>query len=246
MTSHEEIENLAKKGMSMKRKYYLSYDAYLRSLSSLVMFSVVALSIYLGKYGILSLLTFVSFLSFFEWFGLWATTHNTFSPWSIKILLIGFLYLGFSLYSLGTLGLYYPMHFFHMAIVTWTTDIFSYIIGVQLKSFEWYISVHLGQGKTWPGFWGGMFFGTFFPFLVFWGLQSKYNLAISNQNLFLKTLALSFFSQIGDITESIIKRFASKKDSSTFIFHIPGHGGVLDRIDGLLLASCVGYLYKDF
>lgn len=246
MTTHQEIENLAMRGMSIKRKFYLSYDTYIRSISCFIMFSTVALSIYSGKYGMMTLLSFVSFFSCFEWFGLWATTHNTSNPWSLKILFLGFLYLGFSLYCLGNLGFYYPMHFFHVAITTWATDIFSYIIGVKLKSLEWFISVHLGQGKTWPGFWGGLLFGTLIPFVLFSGVESHYHLSNSLKNLFFKTLALSFFSQIGDITESIIKRFASKKDSSTFCFHIPGHGGVLDRIDGLLLASCVCYLYKEF
>lgn len=250
--SYDEIENMAytykddRLKISLKRRFFLSSDAYIRSLSALVMFSIVGLSVYFGSSGIISLFTFVSFLSCFEWFGLWATTHNYSEPWSLNVLILGYVYIAACLYSLGNLGLKFPMHFFHVAMTTWVTDIFSYIIGSQLKFLELFISPFLGQGKTWPGFVGGLLAGTLIPTILFVAVPLKHALSQNIQTLLIKTFALSLFSQFGDIFESYVKRKALKKDSSTFLFNIPGHGGMLDRIDSLLLASCLGYIYKDF
>lgn len=97
-------------------------------------------------------------------------------------------------------------------VTVWTTDTFSYILGSIIKgpSFSEY-----SPKKTWSGLIGGILFGTIVA----------YNINIS--------MCVPFAVQIGDLLESIIKRNVNIKDSNYFI-KIPGHGGILDRLDGLL------------
>ena len=99
--------------------------------------------------------------------------------------------------------------------------------------------IHISPGKTWEGTVGGLLanavvagiFGSiFFPSL---SLASIMVLAIS----------IGIFGQIGDLVESLFKRSSDLKDSGTLL---PGHGGILDRIDSLLFAIPVLYLYLAF
>jgi phosphatidate cytidylyltransferase len=99
--------------------------------------------------------------------------------------------------------------------------------------------IHVSPGKTWEGTVGGLLanavvagiFGSiFFPSL---SLVSIMVLAIS----------IGIFGQIGDLVESLFKRSSDLKDSGTLL---PGHGGLLDRIDSLLFAIPVLYLYLAF
>ena len=72
-------------------------------------------------------------------------------------------------------------------------------------------------------------------------LQMQYEWNIDNQ-MFYAVLAviIALLAQVGDLIESAIKRMAGVKDSSRLI---PGHGGIFDRIDGLILASAFMYLF---
>lgn len=94
----------------------------------------------------------------------------------------------------------------------------------------------ISPGKTWSGFFGGMIMGTtisYFSAQYFIGsMQSK--LMLNSIGFFLICLCLSLFSHLGDLFESAIKRFYGVKDSGSLI---PGHGGVLDRMDSYLITS---------
>lgn len=232
---HRELHKL--ENMSMKRHLYFSDDFLNRGFSYVLMVLIVSISMYFKKIGILSLLSFVFFFANFEWFGLWATSFNTNYPWSTTALVLGILYISISLTFLGILVFYYPINFLHLLITVCLTDTFSYIVGNIFKKFEIYVHLDiLGKGKTWPGVFGGILFGTFFSYLVFEPLIQ--------QNIWSKCFFISASTMAGDILESYAKRKAMKKDSSCFLLHIPGHGGILDRIDGLLLATFFAFLYK--
>ncbi|OHV81561.1 phosphatidate cytidylyltransferase [Rhizobium sp. LCM 4573] len=116
--------------------------------------------------------------------------------------------------------------------VVWATDILAYFIGRALKGPK--LAPKISPGKTWSGAIGGavsgVIAGSAVASLVFYRL-SFWTLALA--------LLLSVSSQIGDLFESFIKRRFGVKDSSHLI---PGHGGVMDRVDGLVFACFAAFL----
>lgn len=92
----------------------------------------------------------------------------------------------------------------------------------------------LSPGKTWEGFTGGFVAATVVSYIAhLYGV-------IPFQIVFYLPVAVSIFAQCGDLFESWFKRVANKKDSGDIL---PGHGGALDRIDGMLFAAPVFYLF---
>jgi phosphatidate cytidylyltransferase len=117
----------------------------------------------------------------------------------------------------------YNLKFLWLILIAWLTDIGGYIFG---KLFGGPKLIKISPNKTWSGAFGSLILSQF-AFLIFF-LDSNY---ILNFNTFLFQFLLSVIGQIGDILMSYIKRINDKKDTSNFI---PGHGGFLDRVDGLI------------
>ncbi len=121
--------------------------------------------------------------------------------------------------------------------VVWATDIGGYIIGCTFKGPK--IAPSISAKKTWSGFIGGIVFAAIVAYVFVLFLKSYDYLLGMNFNrvtwlLVSSAIGLSIFSQVGDFFESFIKRRLGLKDSSNII---PGHGGLFDRVDGLLFAS---------
>ena len=141
------------------------------------------------------------------------------------IYLIGLLILLF--FFLSLLKIYnledYNLKFLWLILIAWLTDIGGYIFG---KLFGGPKLIKISPNKTWSGAFGSLILSQFACLIFF--LDSNY---ILNFNIFLFQFLLSVIGQIGDILMSYIKRINEKKDTSNFI---PGHGGFLDRVDGLI------------
>ena len=117
----------------------------------------------------------------------------------------------------------FNLKFLWLILIAWLTDIGGYIFG---KLFGGPKLIKISPNKTWSGAFGSLIL-TQFACLIFF-LDSNY---ILNFNIFFLQFLLSIIGQIGDILMSYIKRINDKKDTSNFI---PGHGGFLDRVDGLI------------
>ena len=117
----------------------------------------------------------------------------------------------------------YNLKFLWLILIAWLTDIGGYIFG---KLFGGPKLTKISPNKTWSGVFGSLILSQFACLIFF--LDSNY---ILNFNIFLLQFLLSITGQIGDILMSYIKRLNDKKDTSNFI---PGHGGFLDRVDGLI------------
>jgi phosphatidate cytidylyltransferase len=115
--------------------------------------------------------------------------------------------------------------------VVWTSDVAAYAVGRTLGGPR--LAPSISPGKTWAGFAGG---------LAGVGLIGGLVAALAGASpgrLVLTCLGLGIATQLGDLVESMAKRHFGVKDSSGLI---PGHGGLLDRLDGLLAAALAAAL----
>ena len=125
----------------------------------------------------------------------------------------------------------------YLFVTVWSVDIFAYIFGRNFGGPKF--APRISPKKTWSGFIGGvsagMIAGTLFG--AYMGNHSVWKLA-------LVTLLIGIFSQLGDLFESAFKRSYNVKDASNLI---PGHGGLFDRVDGLvfaaILAALIGWFF---
>jgi len=118
-------------------------------------------------------------------------------------------------------------------ILLWTNDTFAYLTGIAFgrhRLFE-----RISPLKSWEGFWGGLICTVALSFLVaklFPVLHFYHWMAIA--------VIIVVFGVYGDLIESLLKRNLKIKDSGRFL---PGHGGILDRFDAVLLAAPMVYFY---
>jgi len=120
-----------------------------------------------------------------------------------------------------------------MFILTWTFDTFAYLFGVRFGKTR--IMPSVSPKKSWEGFAGGFVFTVLASFIT-----THYFLEIDNSITLGISLFLPFTATLGDFTESYFKRKAGVKDSGNFI---PGHGGMLDRMDAFMITIPVLYIY---
>jgi phosphatidate cytidylyltransferase len=113
--------------------------------------------------------------------------------------------------------------------VVWGTDIFAYFGGRLIGGPKLWPRV--SAGKTWSGTITGVVSGASLGLgAVYFGAGPQ----LANWRVIVVGLAAAAFSQVGDLFESSVKRRFGVKDSSGLI---PGHGGVMDRLDGFIFAS---------
>ena len=119
-----------------------------------------------------------------------------------------------------------------MFILTWTFDTFAYLFGIRFGRTK--IMPSISPKKSWEGFIGG------FVFTVIASYITPNFLEVDNNIALIMGLFLPFTSSLGDFTESYFKRKAGVKDSGRFI---PGHGGILDRMDAFMFTIPILYIF---
>jgi phosphatidate cytidylyltransferase len=154
------------------------------------------------------------------------------------VYLIGYIILPFVIMTKIPFGIsgYNPKILISIFILIWTNDSFAYIVGKSIgttKLFE-----RISPKKTIEGFLGGVIFSVIASYLI-----AKYYIQIAEGKMFIWiiiALIVGVFGTIGDLIESKFKRVAGVKDSGKIM---PGHGGVLDRLDSVIFVAPIVFLF---
>lgn len=149
---------------------------------------------------------------------------------AIRYIVFSFLFLFLIPFSKSS---YNPNIIIGILIIMWTNDSFAYLVGKNFgknKLFE-----RISPRKTIEGFIGGLIFAVIAGVII-----SKYFTQYSLLNWIIIAIITAVFGTVGDLIESKFKRRANVKDSGNIM---PGHGGILDRLDSLIFAAPFVYLY---
>ena len=152
--------------------------------------------------------------------------------------ILGLFFLIISFYTIFKIRNDFNNDYFHIlfvAIVCVSTDVGGYIFG---KLFKGPKLTKLSPNKTYTGVIGSFLIPIIITYLFFELPLNIYNFEYSKETLVF-VLIISLVSQIGDIVISFFKRLSKIKDTGNII---PGHGGILDRIDGMIFAYPFSYL----
>jgi len=119
-------------------------------------------------------------------------------------------------------------------IATFATDVGAYFVGRTLGRTK--LAPTVSPNKTLEGFIGGLVAAFLALFVYTWLIQGAF--PFGRGELLVFAVLLSFAAQLGDLTESMLKRYTGVKDSGQFL---PGHGGILDRLDSLIFSVPLTY-----
>ena len=200
-----------------------------RILSSIILIPTVLFFIIKGSF-LFNFFIFICFLiTTYEWLKL--SKNNLFK-------LFGTIFIIISFYTIFKIRNEFDRDYFHLllvVIICASTDIGGYLFGNIFKGPK---LTKISPKKTYSGV-----IGSFLLSIIFTNLFLEFSSNVQNfeftKEMFLFILLVSFVSQIGDLIISYFKRKSKMKDTGTII---PGHGGILDRIDGVIFALPFSYV----
>ena len=203
-----------------------------RILSSIILIPLSFFFIIQGSFTFIFFLSLVLLVTSFEWLKM---TNN-------KDLLraLGLFFLFFSFYTAIYLRQFIGLNFFlFLIIVCIFTDIGGYLFG---KIFKGPRLSKISPNKTYSGVFGSFFISLMSGIIYVKYLGKKSKILLDTDPIFviLLILFISTISQIGDLIISYFKRKAKLKDTGRIL---PGHGGFLDRIDGIIFVMPITYIF---
>ena len=210
-----------------------------RFITSFILISIL-FSMFISSMMMILVVIIISALSFYEFNSLIVRIlKNTFLKFlsSGVILLYLFLFVSiiFWIETTKVENLNYKLFLFYAIVVSIGSDLGGYIFGNIFKGKK---LTKISPNKTISGVIGAFVFSMLIIPIFYNDLKF-----ININLLFLATILISTISQLGDLFISFLKRLAKVKDTGNIL---PGHGGVLDRIDGMLFAAPAGLFLLDF
>ena len=222
----------------------ISKELQKRILSSIILIPISIFFIFQESMFFIFFLSLVFLATAYEWLKM---SKN------INIKILGIIFLLFSFYLSYLLRTENGFEFFLFVIlISILTDIGGYIFG---KTFKGPRLTKISPKKTYAGVIGSFIFSVFGGLIFYENMTNAKDIIIFNHisfepyginlNLFILfiILIISLISQLGDLTISYFKRIAKIKDTGKIL---PGHGGFLDRIDGIIFAVPAIYLILEF
>ena len=201
-----------------------------RILSSIILLPTVLFFIIKGSF-LFNFFIFICFLiTTYEWLKL--SKNNLFK-------FFGTIFIVISFYTIFNIRNEFDRDYFHLllvVIICVSTDIGGYVFGNIFKGPK---LTKISPKKTYSGVIGSFLLSLIFTNL-FLNFLSNVETFEFTKEMFLFILLVSFVSQIGDIIISYFKRKSKIKDTGTII---PGHGGILDRMDGMIFALPFSYVF---
>ena len=201
-----------------------------RILSSIILLPTVLFFIIKGSF-LFNFFIFICFLiTTYEWLKL---SKNNFLKF------FGTIFIVISFYTIFNIRNEFDRDYFHLllvVIICVSTDIGGYVFGNIFKGPK---LTKISPKKTYSGVIGSFLLSLIFTNL-FLDFLSNVETFEFTKEMFLFILLVSLVSQIGDIIISYFKRKSKIKDTGTII---PGHGGILDRIDGMIFALPFAYVF---
>jgi phosphatidate cytidylyltransferase len=166
---------------------------------------------------------------------LFRNKENPFTNVGMSIL--GWIYTTLPFYIISKIafndGIYDFSYVFGFLFLLWASDSFAYFVGRFLGSHK--LFERISPKKTWEGLMGGLAGALAVAYLI-----SNFYTQLSLTNWLIIAAIIVIVGTIGDLVESMFKRSLEIKDSSSLL---PGHGGVLDRFDGLFVSAPFVYVY---
>jgi len=206
-----------------------------RLISSILMVPAIIFIVFLGSYYFIFFLYLCFAISVYEWIKM--SNSKAYLVPGVLLLMLSFYsaykvrYTSYNEFDGASLFLF-------VLFICVLTDLGGYFFGKILKGPK---LTKISPKKTISGFIGGFLL----PLLIFYLLSksqvlifNKKNLSVNFSSIIFFIITISFISQVGDIAVSYFKRLSGIKNSGNII---PGHGGILDRIDGMIFVFLISY-----
>jgi len=221
--------NHANVGTDQSVSEKIKKNMMLRIISAMVLAPLALAAVYSGGLFYQILIGLMGLILISEWFNI--VGHRP------KWLGLGVVYVALSVWALWRLRIdpeWGAMTVFWLVGVVWGADTGGYLFGMSIGGPK--LAPAVSPKKTWSGFLGG----TLMAALAGWAVVSWYGSETDFEAAALEiaafSAAMAVVSQLGDLFESWIKRRYNVKDSGWII---PGHGGLFDRVDGLMAVAIV-------
>ena len=203
-----------------------------RIITSLLILPLSFFFIIKGGYLLLSFLLFIFFLANYELFSVFS---KKFTILFIDLILISSLFIIFYLSVKSEVTF---LLLVWVIILSICSDVGGYIFG---KTFKWKKLTKISPKKTFSGVFGSLIFSMFSLFIINnLNIEGSESINFLEVKFFFMSIIFSLVAQLGDLTISYFKRLENIKDAGKIL---PGHGGIFDRIDGLMFVLIITIIF---